>query len=97
MGADGGAFAVDGAGAAGALAAGAGCFGFVSELDELSEPRHRGHAGEPESERKDAGADERYTPGAGRAAGLVAHDLAATLPVGNRRSLIVRCERFTDG
>jgi hypothetical protein len=34
-----GAFAVDGAGAAGAVAAGAGCAGFVLELDALSDPR----------------------------------------------------------
>ena len=56
-----------------------------------------GHAGEPESERESAGADERDPPGARPAAGLVPSDLAATFPAGSRRRLIVRCERFTDG
>ena len=59
--------------------------------------RERGHAGEPESERKNTGAYERSAPGTRPAAGLVPGDLAATLPVGNRRSLIVRLERITDG
>jgi hypothetical protein len=66
----------------------------------------RGHPDKPESERKDAGADERQTPGTRPAAGLVPGDRAATLPVGdragnlpldNRRSPIARRERFRDG
>jgi hypothetical protein len=57
----------------------------------------RRHTREPESKRKHARADERYAPGTRPAAGLIPGDLAATLPVGNRRSVLVRRERFTGG